>query len=77
MLFGAGLNRAVIDRKFDEGASFETLPADGTPPPDCDLLFVIDTSGQLQAATESGSPAPHEGDVMVVLGKNASPNSGG
>jgi len=72
MLFGAGLNRAVIDRKFDEGASFETLPADGTPPPDCDLLFVIDTGGQLQVATEASSPTPREGDVMVVLGKGVS-----
>jgi len=72
MLFGAGLNRAVIDRRFEEGGSFGALTADGAPPSDCDLLFVIDADGQLHTATEASSLAPSEGEVMVVLGKSAS-----
>ncbi|HYK66686.1 MAG TPA: cation:proton antiporter [Streptosporangiaceae bacterium] len=72
MLFGRGLNRPAIDRKVGAGARIEALPVDGTPPPDCDLLFVIDTEGVLHAATEAGSLTPRSGDVMVLLGKGAS-----
>jgi NhaP-type Na+/H+ or K+/H+ antiporter len=73
MLFGRGLNRPAMDRRFHEGASIEALPANGTLPPDCDLLFVMDAEGVLHPATESDSPTPHAGEVMVLLDKGASP----
>jgi len=69
MLFGGGLNRSVMDRRFSEGASIQALPADRTPPPDCELLFVIDCEGRLEAATESSSPTPRPCGVLVLLGK--------
>jgi len=73
MLFGRGLNRPAIDRRLREGASIEAVPANGTLPPDCDLLFVMDAEGVLHPATESDSPTPHAGEVIVLLGKGASP----
>ena len=48
-LFGSGLSRATLDRRYDHGARIDAVPSDGSVPSGYDMLFVVDHGGGLQA----------------------------
>jgi NhaP-type Na+/H+ or K+/H+ antiporter len=68
-LFAAGLDRSAIDHRYDAGASIDSRLSDGTTSDGCDILFVIDSQGQLTPATQSAIPAPRTGDTVIVLAR--------
>jgi hypothetical protein len=68
ILFGQGLTRYDIGRRYAGGARFVNRAVDGGIPADMDLLFLVRADGKLNPVTADGTPAPHEGDTMVLLG---------
>ncbi|MFJ7627535.1 cation:proton antiporter [Streptomyces sp. NPDC097595] len=66
-LFGPGLTRPEIARKYEAGARVVTRPADGPLTPGEYLLFVVRPEGRLVPATQSGRPEPAPGDTLVLL----------
>jgi hypothetical protein len=67
-LFGPGMSRSAIGRRYTGGASIVTRPPGSVLPAGHDLLFLIRADGRLAAVTESGRPLPEPGDTMVTLG---------
>ena len=69
VLFGTRLTRYDIGQRYAAGEQIVNRPADGAIPSGMDLLFLVRANGRLDPATTSnGTPAPHEGDTMVLLG---------
>jgi hypothetical protein len=68
ILFGQGLTRYDIGRRYAGGARFVNRAVDGGIPADMDLLFLVRADGKLNPVTADGTPAPREGDTMVLLG---------
>ncbi|MFC8538323.1 cation:proton antiporter [Streptomyces sp. NPDC057249] len=66
-LFGPGLTRSEIARRYGAGARVVTRPADGPPAPGEHLLFVVRPEGRLVPVTQSGRPEPAPGDTLVLL----------
>ncbi|MGC4950869.1 cation:proton antiporter [Streptomyces sp. DT224] len=66
-LFGPGLTRPEIARKYEAGARVVTRPADSPPAPGEHLLFVVRPEGRLVPATQNGRPEPAPGDTLVLL----------
>ncbi len=48
-LFGSGLSRTTLDRRYDHGARINAVPSDGSVPSGYDMLFVVDHRGGLSA----------------------------
>ena len=67
-LFGAGLTRSDVGRRYAAGAPIFTRPADGGIPAGADLLFLVRANGALAPVTHTSTPAPNEGDTMILLG---------
>ena len=67
-VFAPTLTRETITARHHAGARITTHPADGTPPPGADILFLISPDGRLTPATTSRPPAPGSGDTLVLLG---------
>ena len=67
-LFGAGLTRPDIGRRYAAGAPICTRPADGGIPAGADLLFLVRANGALAPVTHTSTPAPQQGDTMILLG---------
>ncbi|WP_328889867.1 cation:proton antiporter [Streptomyces sp. NBC_00316] len=67
ILFGAELTGAALTRRYEEGASIVTRPADRAAPADWDLLFLVRGDGRLTPVTEASRPLPRPGDVAVLL----------
>ncbi len=58
ILFGAGMTRSAVNRRYQDGARIVVRPADGEPPAGQDILFLLRADGRLAAVTEAGPPAP-------------------
>jgi NhaP-type Na+/H+ or K+/H+ antiporter len=68
ILFGQGLTRYDIGHRYAGGARFVNRAADGRIPAGMDLLFLVRADGKLNPVTADSTPAPREGDTMVLLG---------
>ncbi len=71
-LFGSGISRASLDRRYDRGARIDAVPSDGTVPGGYDMLFVVDHAGRLEPATEKATPKPRPGDTVLLLARDES-----
>jgi NhaP-type Na+/H+ or K+/H+ antiporter len=68
ILFGQGLTRYDIGHRYAGGARFVNRAADGGIPAGMDLLFLVRGNGKLNPVTADSTPAPREGDTMILLG---------
>ena len=68
ILFGDGLTRYDIGHRYAGGARIVNRAADGGIPAGMDLLFLVRADGKLNPVTADSTPAPDEGDTMVLLG---------
>ena len=68
ILFGDGMTRPAVSRRYQDGARIVAHRADGWVPAGQDLLFLVHADGQLAAVTQAGTPAPQAGDTIVSLG---------
>jgi len=68
VLFDQRLTRHELSRRYANGARICTRPADGGPPADGDVLFLVRTDGILDPVTWSGPPESRAGDTLVLLG---------
>ncbi|MEU9160443.1 cation:proton antiporter [Streptomyces sp. NPDC048424] len=68
ILFGGSLVRHVLATRYEEGARFLVQPASDPVPPGHERLFVVSADGRLDPVDETRDVAPHEGDVLVLLG---------
>ncbi|MFD5436668.1 cation:proton antiporter [Kitasatospora sp. NPDC127067] len=68
ILFGAGLTRPRLMRRYGAGADVVAQPVNGATPAGHDALFVVRTDGRLVPVTEHDIPSPQTGDTVVVLG---------
>jgi hypothetical protein len=62
-----GINRSDVDRRYRDGASVVTQPADLPVPAGQDLLFVVHADGSLTPVTADQPLAPVPGDTFVLL----------
>ncbi|WP_030153878.1 cation:proton antiporter [Streptomyces sp. NRRL S-244] len=66
-LFGDGLDRPELARRYAGGARIVVRRVDEGVPAGHDVLFLVRPDGQLAAATETGAPRPGGGDTAVLL----------
>ena len=67
ILFGAGLSRYDVGRRYVGGARITSRPADGELPVGTDLLFLVRADGKLMPVTTTSTPVLQSGDTMIVL----------
>jgi NhaP-type Na+/H+ or K+/H+ antiporter len=67
ILFGAGLTRYDVGRRYVAGARITSRLPDGELPAGTDLLFLVRADGKLMPVTTASTPAPQSGDIMIVL----------
>jgi NhaP-type Na+/H+ or K+/H+ antiporter len=67
VLFGAGLTRYDVGRRYVGGARITSRPADGELPVGTDLLFLVRADGKLMPVTTVSTPVLQSGDTMIVL----------
>jgi hypothetical protein len=67
ILFGTGLTRGDVERRYASGARIVTCEAADGVPDSGDLLFRIRADGRLEAVTESSAPEPQPGDTAILL----------
>jgi hypothetical protein len=68
VLFGAGLTRPEVTRRFDSGAVIVALPAGDPVPAGHDPLFEIDRAGRLRSVTAAHPASRDPGAVLVLIG---------
>ncbi|MFI9103233.1 cation:proton antiporter [Streptomyces fildesensis] len=66
-LFGAGLTRPELVRRYAAGARIVMHRTESAIPVGHQMLFVVRRDGRLAPVTEAGTPTPHPGDVAVLL----------
>ncbi|MFI6448555.1 cation:proton antiporter [Kitasatospora sp. NPDC050543] len=66
-LFGSGLTRPELARRYESGSRIVTQHIAGGVPVGYDLLFLVRADGQLLPVTETHGPAVRAGDVAVLL----------
>ena len=66
--FAVGLTRPDVGHRYAGGAPIFTHSADGGIPAGSDLLFLVRANGTLAPVTHTSTPAPKEGDTMILLG---------
>ncbi len=71
ILFGAGLTRPALARRYGQGARFQMLAADGAFPAGYDLLLLVRADGRLVPVTAAETPATEPGDTLLLLGPPA------
>jgi NhaP-type Na+/H+ or K+/H+ antiporter len=67
ILFDPLLTRYEVSRRYASGGRICTRPADGVPPADGSLLFLVRADGKLAPVTRTDPPEPQEGDTMILL----------
>ncbi len=67
VLFGPGLTRPAVSRRYHAGAQIMAQHG-GDLPAGQDALFLVRADGHLAAVTESSPPLPQAGDIIVSLG---------
>jgi len=68
ILFATAMTRPAVTARYQDGARIVVHGADGVLPAGQDLLFVVRADGQLAAVTQTSTPAPEPGDILVSLG---------
>ena len=68
ILFATAMTRPAVTARYQDGARIVVHGADGVLPAGQDLLFVVRADGQLTAVTQTSTPAPEPGDILVSLG---------
>jgi NhaP-type Na+/H+ or K+/H+ antiporter len=68
VLFATGMTRPTVTERYQDGARIVVHGADGVLPAGQDLLFVVRADGQLTAVTQTSTPTPEPGDILVALG---------
>jgi NhaP-type Na+/H+ or K+/H+ antiporter len=68
ILFATDMTRPAVTTRYQDGARIVVHGADGVLPAGQDLLFVVRADGQLAAVTQTSTPAPEPGDILVSLG---------
>jgi NhaP-type Na+/H+ or K+/H+ antiporter len=76
-LFGAGLTRPAVIRRYQAGARVAARPGTHPPPAASDVLFVIRSDGRLVPLTDHTTPAAQVGDTAVVLDPKPGPTEAG
>ena len=67
-LFGANMTRYDMGHRYAGGARISTHPADGRILAGSDLLFLVRANGIILApVTQTVTPRPQEGDIMILL----------
>ncbi len=66
--FAVGLTRPDVGRRYAGGAPIFTQPADGGIPAGSDLPFLVRANGAPAPVTHTSTPAPKEGDTMILPG---------
>ncbi|MGW9131788.1 cation:proton antiporter [Streptomyces sp. NPDC055681] len=67
VLFGTELTGVALTRRYEDGASIVTKPADQAAPAGWDMLFLVRGDGRLDPVTEANRPLPGPGDLAVLL----------
>ncbi|WP_328920927.1 cation:proton antiporter [Streptomyces sp. NBC_00208] len=67
VLFGTELTGVALTRRYEDGASIVTRPADQAAPAGWDMLFLVRGDGRLDPVTEATRPLPGPGDLAVLL----------
>lgn len=67
VLFGTELTGVALTRRYEDGASIVTRPADQAAPVSWDMLFLVRGDGRLEPVTEANRPLPGPGDLAVLL----------
>ena len=67
ILFGAGLTRYDVGRRYAAGARITSRPAGGEIPVGTDLLFLVRAGGELMPVTTVSRPVPQSGDTVILL----------
>ncbi|MGW3921660.1 cation:proton antiporter [Streptomyces sp. NPDC005093] len=67
VLFGTELTGVALTRRYEDGASIVTRPADQAAPAGWDMLFLVRGDGRLDPVTEANRPLPGPGDLAVLL----------
>ncbi|WP_406341519.1 cation:proton antiporter [Streptomyces sp. NBC_01578] len=67
VLFGTELTGVALTRRYEDGASIVTRPADQAAPAGWDMLFLLRGDGRLEPVTEANRPLPGPGDLAVLL----------
>ncbi|MFF3353813.1 cation:proton antiporter [Streptomyces sp. NPDC002917] len=67
VLFGTELTGVALTRRYEDGASIVTRPADQAAPAGWDMLFLVRGDGRLEPVTEANRPLPGPGDLAVLL----------
>ena len=68
ILFATDMTRPAVTTRYQDGARIVVHGADGVLPAGQDLLFVVRADGQLTAVTQTSTPTPEPGDILVSLG---------
>ena len=68
ILFATGMTRPAVTARYQDGARIVVHGAGGVLPAGQDLLFVVRADGQLAPVTQTSTPAPQPGDILVSLG---------
>ncbi|MET8269559.1 cation:proton antiporter [Streptomyces sp. NPDC005096] len=67
VLFGTELTGVALTRRYEDGATIVTRPADQAAPAGWDMLFLVRDDGRLDPVTEANRPLPGPGDLAVLL----------
>lgn len=67
VLFGTELTGVALTRRYVDGASIVTRPADQAAQAGWDMLFLVRGDGRLDPVTEADRPLPGPGDLAVLL----------
>jgi NhaP-type Na+/H+ or K+/H+ antiporter len=67
-LFGAGLSRPELARRYEDGARITLRPVERGIPAGHALLFLVRPDGRLDPVTETSTPRPEAHDTAILLG---------
>lgn len=67
-LFGAGLSRPELARRYEDGARIASRPAGNGIPDGHALLFLVRPDGRLDPVTDTRTPVPEARDTAILLG---------
>ncbi|MFD4135948.1 cation:proton antiporter [Streptomyces goshikiensis] len=75
-LFSRGLNRPELARRYADGARVIAFRVEEGIPPGHEVLFLVRSTGQLIAVTDTTVPVPADGDTAILLTPAAAPGRG-